>query len=95
MRSYNECESRKNEFRFASNELLDSAAMLLICSTLLVASGCSKGPSFDNTAKLDLMLLGLEMHNVQSSVALDLESKSADAKKILQSGNYVLLQESI
>jgi hypothetical protein len=70
---------------------LIQTAMLLLYLTLLVASGCSKGPSFDNTAKLDLMLLGLEMHNVHSSVASELESKSADAKKILQSGNYVLL----
>ena len=68
-----------------------SMLLILLCCLLLAATGCSKGPSFENATKLDLRLLGLEIHNAGSSTAADLEAKSADAKKIIQSGHYVVL----
>lgn len=67
------------------------STMLLVCCAIFVTSGCSKGPSFETATKQDLTCLGLEMHNVRSSVQSDLEAKSVDAKKLIDSGEYVVL----
>ena len=66
-------------------------AMLLVCCGLLVAPGCSQGPSFERSVEQDLKLLGLEIHNAQATSQADLEAKSAGAKKILATNNYVYL----
>ena len=49
--------------------------------------------SFEIAAKRDLMELGLQFHNhhFMSGKQSDLEAKSSEAKKIIESGNYVLL----
>jgi hypothetical protein len=67
--------------------------MILICCAFLVVSGCSRGPSFDIAAKRDLKDLGLQIlnHHSLGGKQSDLEAKSTEARKIIGSGNYVLL----
>ena len=67
--------------------------MILVCCAFLVVSGCSKGSSFDIAAKRDLMELGLQIlnHHSLGGKQSDLEAKSTEAKKIIGSGNYILL----